>query len=156
MDWERIRFHWPIDTTTGRPSGVSTVGFPHSQDHLYMTRADQGWMASLLPSGHLPPGNSRRRDLPGGYLPPWGSVNGNLALLIALVAFTASPNGNNVTQRLKDCLRSHGQSWVPPNNHNSKIVVISCQKTQRLTLYRARHSRTYCSCLCTCWLSTSS
>jgi hypothetical protein len=117
MDWSRIRLNY--DTT----SGTSTVDFPAHGNQLMMTRNDQQWMPNLFPESYLPP--TANRDMVG-YSPPSGSINGNLAILVALVAFSATPNGNNVTQRLKDCLRSHGQSWVPPNSHNRKIKATCC------------------------------
>jgi hypothetical protein len=103
-DWEMLRFRHP-------GGGESLVDYAADQGQLHATRRDQTWPSYLLPDTYLPqPSRHRVRH----RNEPYGSLNGNLAVLIGLVAFTADDISYNVHQTLMHTIR--GASWtLPPN-----------------------------------------
>jgi hypothetical protein len=111
MDWTPLGFKWPL-SPDGMPNAISTIAVkdPHLYNTLYMTRQDQTWPARLLPSNYLPADLSYRNMM--GYYSPHGALNGNLAALIALIAFSASPRDDHVDRALTRCIRN--EQWQAP------------------------------------------
>lgn len=110
-DWNALSFTW--DTTTGR-SMLNPVGAGRPQ--LFATRSDQTWPLSLLPRNYQPV-DFKMRKVDGGVQPPLGSLGGNLALMIALVAFTANPEGKEVHNVFLECVQ--GSSWSTPSDEGA-------------------------------------
>jgi hypothetical protein len=95
-DWEMLQFHH-------FPEGVSWVDYAMGQDHIYATRPDQRWQSRLLPAGYFPDANHRNV---ANTSSPYGSLHGNLAMLIGLVALQADPNVRGaVHHNLAHCIR---------------------------------------------------
>jgi hypothetical protein len=116
MDWMPLGFRWQISADGVTPSGLSTleVSAWTLNPQVHATRGEQNWPDRLLPPNYHP-ADVRYRQLIG-YQPPFGSLNGNLAALIALVAYSASPRDNNVRDALIRCIR--GTQWQTPHAAN--------------------------------------
>jgi hypothetical protein len=106
-DWQPLTFQWMANES----STVSTdlTGMVN----LYKTYVDQTWPLRLLPRTYLPA--EERRTIERTQLPPSGSFGGNIAVLIALVAFTASRAGDRVQNALISCIRDNW--WQTPNRN---------------------------------------
>jgi hypothetical protein len=79
MDWQEIQFRHGPD----RSSRIDT----NAGGSLRMTRANSIWPGNLIPPRYHPEVD---RNVPN-MAPPSGCLGGNIALLIALVALSASP-----------------------------------------------------------------
>jgi hypothetical protein len=112
-DWELMRFRHP-------GGGESWLDYAGDQQNLYARRHGQTWPLFLLPDAYLP--RQSHRDV-HGRRPPYGSLNGNLAVLIGLTAFTADPIAHNVHATLMHTIR--GQDWTLPSNQQRGI---GCKK----------------------------
>jgi hypothetical protein len=118
MDWMPLGFTWPrTPHNPDQPTGMSTIEITGwtGNAQLYMTRQGQRWPERLLPPNYQPI-DQRFQNL-AGYQPPYGSLNGDLAVLIALVGFTARPDSDYVDSALKRCIR--GTRWVHPSGGNT-------------------------------------
>jgi hypothetical protein len=103
-DWQQITFDYNEEDSSRintENAGLSTT--------LRMTREDQDWPGPLLPRNYHPQRDYRRRN---DIRHPSGSFGGNLAILIALVAFTASRTGDDVQNTLQNCIT--GYWWRTP------------------------------------------
>ena len=99
MDWEEIQFRHGVDGS----SRIDT----HAGGSLQMTREQSIWPRSLLPPRYHP---EVHRNVPHEATPR-GCLGGNLALLIALVALSASPEHEDaVHSTLMGSLS--GSNWV--------------------------------------------
>jgi len=109
--WKQILFDWPKLDGNADPVGYSTISAQNGvYESLYALRSDQTWHQKLLPQPyHTSERNLRKVE---GHPAPFGSLNGDLSLLIALVAFTADPQGNKVEQALMHCITKG--SWREP------------------------------------------
>jgi hypothetical protein len=107
MNWEEIGFHHLEDGS----SRIDTNALPR----LQMTRGGHcRWPRRLLPNRYHPE-NINLQSIPN-VVPPIGSLGGKLALLIALVALSASPEDvNAVHNTLVDTIRA--SNWQLPNQH---------------------------------------
>jgi hypothetical protein len=143
-DWELMRFRHP-------GGGESWLDYAGDQQNLYARRHGQTWPLFLLPDAYLP--RQSHRDV-HGRRPPYGSLNGNLAVLIGLTAFTADPIAHNVHATLMHTIR--GQDWtLPPNQQRG----IGCKHSlptfsmhlprsaANIYVNRARSKRTSGQCL---------
>jgi hypothetical protein len=118
--WNFLTFLWPpekYDLATNQVvhHGHSTVthhGCHH--DQLYAQRDDQMWHKYLLPSGFHQDSEDRHK-VPGAQ-PPFGSLNGNLSLLLALLGLTADSETDNVEATILRCVR--GGSWQTPDEYH--------------------------------------
>jgi hypothetical protein len=109
MDWTPLGFAWHND----QKLGLSTIDISYSgNSQIFGTRADQNWPSRLLPPNYHPP-NARLHGVSNADA-PFGSLNGNIAVLIALVAYTANPTGNHVRNALLHCIK--GTRWRSPRN----------------------------------------
>ena len=111
MDWSLVRFARPTNLDH-RPIGVSYVDVIGEHENLYASRQGQRWNTLLFPDPYqadIRDRNARNRE------PPYGSLNGNLCVLIALLAFSASPSGASVNDTLITCINSVG--WTDPIGH---------------------------------------
>ena len=75
--WSLLRFHWLPQNF------VSEARIGGSYARLNTQRADQRWVNKLLPSAYRADFSRRTGD------PRYGGLNGDLAILIALLAFSA-------------------------------------------------------------------
>jgi len=107
MDWSLVRFTRPI--AGHRPIGSSYVDVIGQYEDLYATRQNQNWPTLLFPDPYQ--ADIRHQNL-RNRVPPYGSLNGNLCVLIALLAFSASPLGTSVHQTLMSCI--HPTGWRDP------------------------------------------
>ena len=73
--WRALTFHHGLN-------GVSSVGFEHDHTRLAVQSPNQTWRPELFPDGYWP---NHENSQPGG-------LQGNLALILALAAFSA-PRG---------------------------------------------------------------
>lgn len=103
-DWQHVRF-------TYLPDNSSQIGFALAEDRLVAQRDDQTWPRILLPDSY----HARYERQSCNHLaPPAASLRGDLALMIALVALTASPNGDRVENTFAQSIV--GAHWQTPNN----------------------------------------
>lgn len=124
-DWAPLSFTWPRIPGRNRHTGQSTLNTVHAgHAQLYATRSDQTWPSRLLPLNYQPltldRSNMTERQ------PPFGSLNGNLPLMIALVAFTASPNGSMVHDALLRCIQQGG--WHHPAERGTGCKLDPCSR----------------------------
>jgi len=102
-DWSQISF---VHDTQLFSSRININGHPK----LIATRDDCSWPERLLPNHYHPVGCYR--GVPN-QSPPFGSLYGNLGMLICLIGFSADGNNNEgVTQALGGCIR--GTQWRAP------------------------------------------
>jgi hypothetical protein len=127
--WRNLSFRWPTYVDERQRThhyGHSTACVTYGQEErLYAVREDQQWHHKLLPQPYHP-GESQRRRM-RNRPPPCGSLNGDLSLLIALVAFSAEPTGNHVENALIHCIQQG--SWdTPPGNvgDGCKFISLEC------------------------------
>jgi hypothetical protein len=108
MDWEEIGFHHEEDGS----SRIDTNARPY----LLLTRQDCDWVRHLLP--HLyHPERVDLRNVPN-VGPPVGGLRGKLALLIALIALSASPEDPNAVHAT--LINSMiGSNWGLPQQHRN-------------------------------------
>jgi hypothetical protein len=123
LDWTPLSFDWSLDPDRAQTIGLSSVALYEGKfQHIYCTRDDQRWPEMLLPMTYHP-SDSRLRHA-SSCSAPFGSLNGNLAVLIALVAFTASPRDDHVKNALMRCIR--GTSWRSPASSGGGCKSRSC------------------------------
>jgi hypothetical protein len=108
IDWNLVRFARPTNSSD-QTIGVSSVDVIGQYETLYATREDQEWPGLLFPDRYQP--SFRRRDRED-QTPPYGSLNGNLCVLIALLAFSARPFGPYVNDTFMTCINAAG--WRDP------------------------------------------
>jgi hypothetical protein len=108
MDWNIVEFARRADSS-GNTLGVSSVKVIGEHGTLYATRAGQVWPTLLFPDRYQP--SFRRRNV-HGRAPPYGSLNGNLCILIALLAFSALPFDTRVNDTFMTCI--HPTGWRDP------------------------------------------
>jgi hypothetical protein len=77
IDWSLLRFHWKDE------GYLSEAWFDGLYSRLNTQRPDQTWVNKLLPSPYRAEFSRRTSD------PLYGGLNGDLAILIALLAFSA-------------------------------------------------------------------
>jgi hypothetical protein len=113
MDWTPLGFLRPL-APNNDPTGMSTAAITRyvANAQLYMTRQGQRWPERLLPPNYQP--IDQRFQSLVGYQAPYGTLNGDLAVLIALVGFTARPDRDFVDAALKRCIR--GTRWTHPSS----------------------------------------
>ncbi|KAF2665720.1 hypothetical protein BT63DRAFT_73821 [Microthyrium microscopicum] len=106
-DWQPIHFNHIA-------GGSTQIDYGLEQTRLFASRNDQTWQDMLLPTGYRP--IAHRRNIPN-RVPPYGSLSGNLAILLGLVALTADPDeAYHVHMMLQHCIQ--GQNWQTPLNNN--------------------------------------
>jgi len=111
--WHHLTFRWPV-RANGAPVGYSVVcGNTGTENHMYADREGQTWNRKLFPDPYR--ADRHRRSIRAN--PPIGSVNGSVSLLIALLAFTARPEGPHVENTLKNCIRAG--PWGEPHCERS-------------------------------------
>jgi len=113
MDWSPVRFN-PVELPSGHIEGMSSVHIVGSDERLYGTREDQIWPRFLLPN-RMRPGHRHRNRTDVGE--PFGSLTGDVCLLLALLAF-ASPV-EHVHHTFTTCIR--GDGWQAPTLHTPGI-----------------------------------
>lgn len=108
LDWHRLGFRHQIQTYTS----IAMIAGP--EDRLVAQRPDQRWVQELLPDVyHAPDTHSRSTD------PRVGTMNGDLTVLIALLALSVRPD--LVKRTLEHCIR--GDGW----RHHSRPRREGCQ-----------------------------
>lgn len=102
-DWLPLNFIWGQG---GDPwyAGHSTADISRSNDTLHCTRQGQGWPSALLPPNYLP---SLGQSDALNRRPPYGSLSGDIALLLALLAHTVSASDDHLTNVFEACIRSN-------------------------------------------------
>jgi hypothetical protein len=109
MTWEVLRFHWI-------PQGfISEAWFNGAYARLNTQRPDQRWINKLLPSPYRAEYGRRTQD------PLYGGLNGDLAILIALLAFSAY-DGATCDVFEYSVRRVHGDNggWRIHNRHEEE------------------------------------
>lgn len=117
IDWIPLTFRWERSIENDVPLGLSTIEIAGSRLQLFATRDDQTWPNRIFAENYLPI-HHRLRGLPR-QAAPFGSLNGNLAALIALVAFTAVPTGHDVHDALLHCIRA--TRWRSPHEGQGRM-----------------------------------
>jgi len=116
MDWEEIGFHHDAD----RSSRIDT----NANRSLQSTRDGCDWPRQILPGRYLPEhqeSQNRQHEQP-----PVGSLHGKLALLIALIALSASPElPNDVHTTLVRTMT--GSNWMLPQYHHNHPGWVNCR-----------------------------
>jgi len=107
MDWTLVRFN-TVDIPSGRVEGMSSVHIGGSLDTLSGTRSGQTWPQFLFPDRNKP--EHRRNRNRTDVEKPFGSLSGDLCVLLALVAFAMSIE--NVHHGFTYCVRGNG--WQAP------------------------------------------
>lgn len=97
---------WKPLTFEHCPNGVSSVGFEHPNNRLAIQRPNLTWRPQLFPDGCAANGVNNQR----------GGLQGNLALILALGAFSAPPG--HMADAIAASFRL-GQ-WVPHNLHHGR------------------------------------
>jgi hypothetical protein len=135
--WHHLTFRWPVWEVHGqtRRIGYSVACLRNGhEDHPYAARDGQTWHKKLFPQGHRPTDREHRRMRAN---PPIGSLNGDLSLLIALLAFSADPEGEHVEETLKGCIRAG--SWAEPHREEEDgCEFASCSKSSGIVLTHRR------------------
>ncbi|TID13440.1 hypothetical protein E2P81_ATG11664 [Venturia nashicola] len=97
VDWSVLSFHWKGEAYT------SEAMIDARWHRLNTQRPDQAWVQELLPDSHHAEHSRHTRE------PKYGALNGDLAILIALVAF--SGHASFVERAVKHCIRHvHGEN----------------------------------------------
>ncbi|QDS68627.1 hypothetical protein FKW77_001475 [Venturia effusa] len=96
LDWSVLSFHW-------KGEGYTSEAMLDAQwRRLNTQRPDQAWVQELLPDSHHAEHHRRTRE------PKYGALNGDLAILIGLVAFSC--HAGAVERAVKHCIRHvHGE-----------------------------------------------
>lgn len=89
LNWRRISFDWDEQDYS------SYVYWAGEHETLRLQRTDQAWVSALLPDIYHGPSTSLH--------PGYGGLNGDLALILALVAFSVRPR--DVPERLTRSFR---------------------------------------------------
>ena len=110
QDWAPLTFHYPIPRDTTGTSYAAARNAPHST--LNLQRPDQRALSQLLPDRYKAPADRRRAPI------PWGGMVGDLPILIALIAFSVSPD--RVDHYLRHCLRAAYQPHTRPRGEGCK------------------------------------
>jgi hypothetical protein len=114
VDWSLLRFHW-------NPHGfLSEAWFNAAYPQLNTQRSDQQWVNMLLPSPYRAEFSRRTED------PLYGGLNGDLAIMIALLAFSAYDGA--VTDAFEYTVRAvHGTNggWRIHNRHEEEGCTLS-------------------------------
>lgn len=109
IDWSLLRFHWI------EQGYLSEAWFNGSYSRLNTQRPDQRWVNKLLPSPYRAEFARRTED------PLYGGLSGDLAILIALLAFSAYDGA--VADVFEFAVRAvHGSSggWRIHNRHEEE------------------------------------
>ncbi|KIW07293.1 hypothetical protein, variant 1 [Verruconis gallopava] len=109
IDWSLLRFHWLSQ------GYLSEAWFNGSYPRLNTQRPDQHWVNRLLPSPYRAEFSRRTQDQ------LYGGLNGDLAILIALLAFSAYDGA--VADVFEYSVRAvHGENggWKIHNRHEEE------------------------------------
>jgi hypothetical protein len=105
VDWKKMRFNWDDDTNEPAYRSWIVIGGQHHQ--LQAQRPDQmAWLRQILPNRYHA---SQERNTP---YTQYAALNGDLGLLLALVAFSVRPR--NVAEAVTTCLTGNG--WREHNH----------------------------------------
>jgi len=96
-DWHLLTFAY------GSNDYSSRVGIGHDNHTLYTQRPDQRWVPEIFPDVYHAPGPRRTQNV------RFGGLSGDLGLLLALLAFSVSPE--EVRTAVETCVR--GDGWRP-------------------------------------------
>jgi hypothetical protein len=129
VDWRVLEFDWAKVNRSNAFTGLSSAVVVGSQNQLNITRFDQAWPERLLPRNYQPR-DPLSRHVPNTQ-PPQGVLNGNLAILIALVAFTAR-RWSDVRNVLMHCIR--GTAWLDPPQHSGAGCMLTPTVVHRIRL----------------------